>query len=343
MSQQQLVRKRSSASRSNAQTDTVPRDQKYLAAKSPLYEKTLGKVGIYMDSDLSEPVSEDKAHCDALLVGAQPIPSDSLFHGNRFNYTCKRLRRRNEAMLLRDVTPVVTPSPELLFSYGAKNLEHLVEEINASWYKCLPLIAKGSNPQPDFFAGFQESAFSPTQLRKLEPFIGEFQLTHFMATEWVLFPFLTCEVKCGQEALNIADRQNAHSASTAVNGVVELYRAVSRQDEVDKRILAFSISHDERNVRIYGHYASIQEDKTTFHRHLVKAFDFTSENGKDRWTAYKFTRNVYDIFAPQHLQRIRAAVDQLPDPDAVTGLPLLQDSQAEQGDSQSTFPLSQIK
>jgi len=53
-----------------------------------------------------------------------------------------------------------------------------------------------------------------------------------VATDEMYFLFLTSEVKCGNEALNIADRQNAHSASVAVNAVVELYRAVSLQDEL---------------------------------------------------------------------------------------------------------------
>ena len=37
------------------------------------------------------------------------------------------------------------------------------------------------------------------------------------------FPFLTCEVKCGAAALEIADRQNAYSMTLAVRGIVELF------------------------------------------------------------------------------------------------------------------------
>ena len=43
-----------------------------------------------------------------------------------------------------------------------------------------------------------------------------------MATAKIYFLFLTSEVKCGSEALNIADRHNAHSAAIVVNAVVEL-------------------------------------------------------------------------------------------------------------------------
>ena len=44
-----------------------------------------------------------------------------------------------------------------------------------------------------------------------------------MATYYMYFPFLTCEVKCGAAALDVADRQNAHSMTLAVRGIVELF------------------------------------------------------------------------------------------------------------------------
>lgn len=69
------------------------------------------------------------------------------------------------------------------------------------------------------------------------------------------FLFLTCEVKCGDQGLNVADRQNMHSASVAVRGIVDLYRRLNRQKELYRIILAFSISHDNQAERIYGHFA----------------------------------------------------------------------------------------
>jgi len=42
------------------------------------------------------------------------------------------------------------------------------------------------------------------------------------------FPLLITEVKCGNKAFNIADRQNAYNAAVAVNIIVELYKLISR-------------------------------------------------------------------------------------------------------------------
>ncbi|KAL2384413.1 hypothetical protein RJZ90_002013 [Blastomyces dermatitidis] len=107
-------------------------------------------------------------------------------------------------------------------------------------------------------------------------------------------------LKCGAATLNIADRQNAHSMTLAVRGVTDLFR---RENELHQEILAFSISHDHRTVRIYGHYPIIKGKETAFYRHPIRTFDFTELDGKEKWTAYKFTNNVYDIWMPTHLKK----------------------------------------
>jgi hypothetical protein len=47
--------------------------------------------------------------------------------------------------------------------------------------------------------------------------------------------------------------------------------------------------------RIYGHYPVIDGSKTTFYRHPIHNFAFTALEGKEKWTAYKLTKNVYDV------------------------------------------------
>ncbi|KAI9842953.1 MAG: hypothetical protein M1837_006690 [Sclerophora amabilis] len=108
--------------------------------------------------------------------------------------------------------------------------------------------------------------------------------------------------------------------------------------------VAFSISHDHQAVGIYGHYTLVNGDETSFYRHLIRDFGIPNQEGKDKWTAYKFSRNVYDTFAPIHAERICAAVDELPDPEVFLVEALSQQSDADfvgQDDSQSTLSYSQ--
>jgi len=313
-----LARKKSSSSlrsrkRSEPGSASSVREEKSAPYRDPRYKTLLETKGSFMDKSELGITDESKCLCRALLEEQQPTPEDSLFRDDIFEATCQKVEDRNEARLMRDITPLIVPSAEILVTYGAKELGCLIESTNEGWSNSIPVTS--TRPQPDYSVGFRRQAFSDDRLEKLSPFVGNFiagDQSFFMATYQMHFPFLTCEVKCGTAALDVADRQNAHSMTLAVRSVVELFRLVGREKEIDRQILAFSISHDHRLVRIYGHYAVVQGRDTKFYRHPIRTFDFTEMEGKDKWTAYCLTRNIYDIWMPAHFARICSAVDGLP-------------------------------
>lgn len=254
-----------------------------------------------------------KTLCATLLDAKQSYPDNSLFRDDIFESTCNKIGNRNEARVLQDIARLIVPSAETLATRGSAHLEILAESVNEGWNNSIPLV--GTRPQPDYAVGFRRDAFSDVHLTKLSPFIGDFiagDLSHFMATYYMYFPFLTCEVKCGAGALDVADRQNAHSMTLAVRAVTNLFRAVKREDEVHRQILAFSVSHDQTSVRIYGHYPVISGKDTKYYRHPIRNFSFTELDGKEKWTAYRFAKNVYDVWMPSHFKMICSAIDQLP-------------------------------
>ena len=251
--------------------------------------------------------------CTTLLYSKQTVPSDSLFSDDRFVRTCRKIQGKNEARVVQDISRLIVPSAETLATYGATNLDHLNESVNKGWNSAITFY--GPRLQPDYSVGFGRSAFTDKQLEELTPFVGEIAdscTSYFMGRWRMYFPFLTCEVKCGAVALDIADRQDAHNMTLAVRGVVELYKAVKREKELHREILAFSVSHDHKMLRIYDHYPVIEGDKTTFYRYPVKDGCSTIEDGKDKWAGYKFIKNVYDVWMPIHLKRICSAIDELP-------------------------------
>lgn len=257
--------------------------------------------------------SESKTLCKSLLEKNQTVPECSLFRDDIFESTCQKIHNRNEARVIQDISRLIVPSAESLATLGAIHLEDLVESVNEGWNNSIPLT--GTRPQPDYSVGFQREAFTDDQHTKLSPFIGEFlagDLSFFMATYYMYFPFLACEVKCGAAALDVADRQNAHSMTLAARGIVELFRLVKREEEINRQILSFSVSHDHRSVRIYGYYPVIDGKDTKYYRHPIHMFDITTLDGKEKWTAYRFTKNIYDIWMPEHFKRICSAIDQLP-------------------------------
>ncbi len=322
-----FARKKSSSSlgrkksQSSLQTpsDQLPREVKSAHYRNPDYAIELEDEGSYMrefgDDDDDDIPKNVRDLCRTLLETEQMVPPDSLFRDGLFKRTCRKIQDRNETMVIQDIGLLIVPSAQTLATYGATHLNHLYETTNEGWNSVFSFPLHKTRPQPDFSVGFGRSAFTQEQLNKLKPFVGEpgsKVITYFMATTRMYFPFLTCEVKCGAAALDVADRQNAHSMTVAVRALVELFRSVKCEKELDREILAFSISHDHRSVRIYGHYPVIKGDKTTFYRHPIHTFDFTALDGKEKWTAYKFTKNVYDTYMPKLHKRICSAIDDLP-------------------------------
>lgn len=314
--------KRSSSSLSithSVYSDQSPRESKS-RQYSTTYELRLQAKGSHMyeydshcDADNRKKKEKIKQDCKSLLKRRAKHPQDTLFRDESFQQTCDKIRNRNEAIIVQDISRLIVPSAQNLAILGASRLSDLYETVNEGWNNIYPF--EGTRPQPDYAVGFDACAFTQEQHRKLQHHIGQpgsNLLTCFLATPRMYFPFLTCEIKCGNEALDIADRQNAHSMTVAVRAVVLLFSLVKRLPEIHREILGFSISHNDSSVRIYGHYAVIRGENASYYRHTIRRFDFTDSDGLERWTAYDFTRNVYDIWKPLHFQRITSVLDSLP-------------------------------
>ncbi|KAI9799428.1 MAG: hypothetical protein M1825_004528 [Sarcosagium campestre] len=309
-----LARRKSSGASLTASvtpSDQRPREEKsapYMNASYPTLLETLGNS--YMNKFELGVQDASKALYQNLLRSEYTTPKETLFRDNVFDTACRNLQDKNEARIILDISRLLTPSPEGLAAFGAKDLGVLVESVNEGWNNSIPIT--NPRPQPDFSVGFRRSAFSDDQLRKMQPLLGDtLSLSYFRATYYMYFPFLSSEVKCGNIGLEIADRQNAHSMTLAVRGIVELFKLAKREKELDRRIQTFSISHDHRTVRLYGYYPVFDGPKTKFYRHHIHTFDITALDGKDRWTTYKFSMAVYH-YSLTLLERLRSLIDDLP-------------------------------
>ena len=298
----------------NTDAPTEKTEDKSQPYRSPGYVAELEDQRSYMYDAPGGITDKSRALCQRLLNTKQVVPQDSLFHDDRFEETCHNVRDRNEARVVEDISPLIAPSPEMLKTYGAIELKHLVFNADECWSNSRSITK--TRPQPDGSVGFKRSAFTESQIQKLLPYIGNRvpydYLSLFLATWRTFFPFFTREAKGGTGDLDIADRQNAHSMTVAVRGIVELFKLVQREDELHREIITFSISHDAKHVRLYGHYATINERVVSFWRHTIRSFYFTEQDGKEKWMAYQFTKNVYFESIAELLPLICSAIDQLP-------------------------------
>ncbi|KAK0255965.1 hypothetical protein LTR91_026720, partial [Friedmanniomyces endolithicus] len=138
--------------------------------------------------------------------------------------------------------------------------------------RCLEIgqisLLGGTQPRPDYAYGLSSATFTGEERAKMENYMNINKPTKF--TESMYFPFLLCEAKCGKKNVNDADRQNVHSASIAVNAIIQLCRTAGEDgaQSLSGHILVFSISHDNERVKIYGHFPIIRDGRITFHRHI---------------------------------------------------------------------------
>ncbi|KAI9812066.1 MAG: hypothetical protein M1826_002985 [Phylliscum demangeonii] len=203
-----------------------------------------------------------------------------------------------------------------------------------------------TRPKPDYTIGLLPTAFTKEEVAKLQNYTS--LARPFCFTPNLCFPFLICEAKTRQAGLNQADQQNIHSASLSVRAIIELYEAVfgtkdpDRVNELYGQVLAFTVSHINKLVNLYGHYAVLGNDTPptlNFHRHDIAMFSLTMYDGADRYKAYNFVRNLYKKFAPEHRKRIQTAAAFLPTLANRTGLSfatsdLALDEMDSQGNSQ---------
>jgi hypothetical protein len=56
----------------------------------------------------------------------------------------------------------------------------------------------------------------------------------------------------------------------------------------------------------------IEGTKTTYWRYPLRKYDFTERRGVEKWTAYTFRKDVYDMWKPTHFKRICSTIDDLP-------------------------------
>ncbi|RMD39141.1 hypothetical protein DV735_g5988, partial [Chaetothyriales sp. CBS 134920] len=283
---------------------------------SPQSEAYLAEYGIITDKvkgDLFVSKASKKL-CEDMFNAEFEDPVYTLFPISQFLLIWNRLRTRNEFRINRDLTPLLVPSPELLFFCGYSELEHIAEEVCADFTKSKPLA--GAKPRPDFSVGIAPSAFTDEEIAKLKNHSSPERATLF--TDNIYFPFLLCEAKCGSQVVSIADRQNIRSSSMAVNAIVQLHQVLGDDQASAKlsgQILVFSISHTDEHVKIYGHYAIITGAKVTFYRHRIDSFNLgPGKNAGNRKKAYDFVREIYKSFYPAHLKRIQDALGQMEDP-----------------------------
>ncbi|KAJ5330568.1 hypothetical protein N7476_000351 [Penicillium atrosanguineum] len=297
-----------SVSSENSESSSA-RDTRSYAYRAVNYVTILETKGCFMRQSSAGPMPDDLALCERLL--SQPIepPNGTLFADKHITDFHNALQNRSEARLLVDLHPLIMPSAENQYIQGNQSLKNVIDGYNDPWLKTEPIY--GPKPQPDHARGLKWSTFSESQRRKLG--IKPDEKSPYTVREDMYFPYLTAEIKCGNQALELADRQNMHSMCIALRAVISLCQAAGCTEEVHRRILGFSISHELEGFRVYAYYPELDDGKVSFYRWPVAQTNIWAK--ENRWTCYRFVKNLDREFLPIHTHRLMRVLEGVPDPD----------------------------
>ncbi|KAL8905171.1 MAG: hypothetical protein Q9207_002798 [Kuettlingeria erythrocarpa] len=285
--------------------------------------KKLARYGISMKLS-NELEASARERCEAFVEGDRVPSHYPGYSALSLPAALERAQDLNEARLCRDVMPWVAPSAEHSYWNEEITLGYLVDEVQADWSGCAPMGS--TRPKPDLTIGISPDDFDEGETRKLKCFSSPERPC--FVTPNLCYPFFMVEAKTGEEGLNKADRQNAHSAGIAVNAIIELQKAAfeatapDRVQELFGKPLVFSVSLNGRHVVLYAHFAVLNPDQTgayTIQRSEIDVISLFKRSGADRFKPYNFTLNVYQTVGQEHRTRIKEALAALPAP-SVSGL-----------------------
>ena len=293
------------------------RDRKAPESYSPAYETYILAEGLDMNIIKGEELvsKQSKSFCEELQKISHQTIEPGLFDGKIVRKVVALCRKRNEAMIYREITLMISPPIKSIYFHGGDHVEHVIDEVDANWkHNC---VLSGPRPRPDLALGLSSSAFTSAEIEKLDCYSTSNNWTKF--TELMYFPFLMCEVKCGRDGLDTADRQNMHTSSIAIKAILQIeqeadkYRPEKELQRLSYQTLIYSISHDQEDARIYGHFPVVYGEKWYYYRYRIAKLDLLAEK-HGLLASHNFVGNVLKLHVPKHLDRLKNAIAILPEP-----------------------------
>lgn len=113
--------------------------------------------GSFLETLEFEIANESEKFCTTLINNQQKLPRESLFNDDIFQITCRRVRNKNKAVIIRDILPLIAPPTEI-YALHTPKLDYMIESVNEVWSNCQPIIS--NYPQPDYSVGFKRKAFT---------------------------------------------------------------------------------------------------------------------------------------------------------------------------------------
>lgn len=198
--------------------------------------------------------------------------------------------------------------------------QRLATETNKLWNQAVaippdpvPLLIqrKMRRPKPDLAFGYSGAAFDKNQDMAIGLLSTEDEKSYAKPVETLRFPFLQLEFKSiSTGSRKVAENQVANGGAIAMRGLLELFRRISAEKDINMDIPQFfSLCLDQSVVHVNAHWLSYNPDNTTISFHMAEIVSYLLNRSKSLKKVHQIVKNILDYGLRERLPRIREALD----------------------------------
>ncbi|KAL3484054.1 hypothetical protein BJX62DRAFT_244295 [Aspergillus germanicus] len=268
-------------------------------------------------------LDEDAAtFCDALLDKDFETPKGTVFGDTTsLDRTLRSLERRNARAVIRLIAELLVPSAESAALVGRINARHLSTAVDELWDGCIPLDESARAQQQEYYVYPLEPDTEPPCPRHPRPQTSESSETSQPTKRSTMPPRFRIPLPQPDYAVGFSASAFSSAQLDKLAPFLGSAGCPSFFKATTNLYFPFMVSEARpekrpaprrtaRNRKLHGRLPAR-------HRHPLQ--DRAPRAGAeppgpwDRWTSYKFALAVYEHFSPILLDKIRLAIDDIPD------------------------------
>ena len=284
----------------------------FINAQVQQFETLLDECNIHIDDEDAPSKLIDRAK-EIIL------PPDSSFEmddvtADELKRKLKSIRKKKESVFVRDIGSRLFPAminiPDQRLSAERDTLWNQAVTIEPD---PVPLLIqrKLPRPKPDLAFAYSGAAFDKNQNMAIGLLSTGDERSYAKPVETLRFPFLQIEFKSISSGnMKVAENQVANGGAIAMRGLLELYRRISAEKDIDMDMPQFfSLCLDQNCSFVNVHWLSYSADNMTLSFHMVRIGSYFLDLSKSLKEVHQIVKNILDYGLRERLPRIRKALD----------------------------------
>ena len=283
-----------------------------LAAQATQYRILLNKQNIHVQNKGAPSKVIERAR-EIILSSNSSFEMDDVT-AKDLKLTLLDCRDEDEDVFVREIGPRLFPAMRSIPD------QRLAAVTNRLWNQAVtspldpvPLLIqrKLPRPKPDLAFGYSKAAFDENQDIAIELLSTKDQRSYAKPVESLRFPFLQIEFKSiSNGILKVAENQVANGGAIAMRGLLELYRRISAEKDIDMDMPQFfSLCFDQRCVSVNVHWLCYGADNKKICFHMQTIEDYVLRHSESLKKVHQIVENILDYGLRERLPRIREALD----------------------------------